>query len=71
MCGDDGAVGVGGDDDVSEGVGIEDLPDRGDGGAAREWRGGDAGTDGEEFGDDDADFRVLRCDVREKSSVWV
>lgn len=59
LGGDDGAVGVGGDDDASEGVRIEGLSDRGDGGVTREWWGGDAGTDGEEFGDDDADVWVL------------
>lgn len=62
---------MGGDDDVLEGMDIEDVADRGEGGSAREWGVGDAGTDGKEFGDDDTDVWVLRCKVREKSNVWV
>ena len=71
LRGDGGAIRVRRDDDAREGMRVEDLADRGHDRGAGEGGRGDAGADREEFGDDDANVRVMQCKIGENACVWV
>ena len=71
MCGDDGAVGVTGDDDTWEGVGVEEGEDGVEEGRARERGWGNAHADGEVLDCDDSDVRVTGSELTEEGDVGV